>query len=632
MRATTLRSKTIANSVSTHQEDEDPDDLEQRPARRVGAEVLERRLVAAGAAGSRRTSADLHDGAGARPPSVGRTVEPGRVRRQPDHPVRHRRQPHRQGDRAGAPVPRSAGAVGHAEPAAVAGDDTRHRRPARCRPGPARRPAACRGRAAAARSPAPPRRGRPAPASAAADRRVRPRRGPAGGAQRGELGAGRLRVGSPRSTSISSASPCSTRPSGSAPVPCRVASNGRGPALPVQVTCRPSPTAGATGSTTSACSVTAAGGISRLTTKPTRSSAASAGRRVGQVVDVDAADQQRGSSPSRAAVRMPVVSRPGVAGSSRAPDRARPRRGRRRRRPGGRRAAASAAHRPRPRRRSPARRGTQASRAPVRGGQPGRGGEQPGHLGQPLADQDHRAGQPQRLGGGADRVLGDRTGRPAAIAPATVCAGGSAGSAVTGASRPGRTASARSTRGSSPGTVASSVPNALRTPSVSERREREQPLAALAGGLAQPQEDDRRLLLGLEAGQQHRRRRLQLAVGDRAGLRARPGDPGGEEGQLLRAECGAGPGVDVVGAQRHPGELRVRVGVLDGQPAAGQHADAAGVARLEQPLRGPLQRLGPGRRRPARRSARRGPAGWSAGRSGRRSGTRTGPCRSSTPR
>ena len=58
--------------------------------------------------------------------------------------------------------------------------------------------------------------------------------------------------------------------------------------------------------------------------------------------------------------------------------------------------------------------------------------------------------------------------------------------------------------------------------------------AALADGLAQPQEDDRRFLLGLEADQQHRGRVLQVGVGDRHRL---PGDAGGQELGLLRASA-----------------------------------------------------------------------------------------------
>ncbi len=44
-----------------------------------------------------------------------------------------------------------------------------------------------------------------------------------------------------------------------------------------------------------------------------------------------------------------------------------------------------------------------------------------------------------------------------------------------------------------------------------------------------------------------------------------------------------GPEVDVVGAQGDPGELGVRVGVLNGGPPADQDADPAGVAGRGEP-------------------------------------------------
>jgi hypothetical protein len=65
----------------------------------------------------------------------------------------------------------------------------------------------------------------------------------------------------------------------------------------------------------------------------------------------------------------------------------------------------------------------------------------------------------------------------------------------------------------------------------------------LAGRLAQPKEHDRRLLLRLEADQEHLARLLQVAVG-RAQRGA--GDPGSEELHLLRGVL-AGAEVDVVG-------------------------------------------------------------------------------------
>ena len=65
--------------------------------------------------------------------------------------------------------------------------------------------------------------------------------------------------------------------------------------------------------------------------------------------------------------------------------------------------------------------------------------------------------------------------------------------------------------------------------------------------------------------------------------RRRPGhaparDLGGQELGLLGA-VRPGPEVDVVGVQGDPRELRVGVGVLDGEPAAGQHAGPAARPR-----------------------------------------------------
>src|SRR5690606_4638233 len=101
-------------------------------------------------------------------------------------------------------------------------------------------------------------------------------------------------------------------------------------------------------------------------------------------------------------------------------------------------------------------------------------------------------------------------------------------------------------------------------------------------------EDDGRLVLGFEAGEQDRGRLLQVAVGD---LDVVPGDPGGEElGLLLRV--GSGAEVDVVGAQHDPGELGVGVGVLQGEPSADEHAHPA--AGGGQAAGGDAQRLRPG--------------------------------------
>src|SRR5690606_8447816 len=117
-----------------------------------------------------------------------------------------------------------------------------------------------------------------------------------------------------RSTSISTARVSSTRQSGSAPVFCSVTSNGR--SRPSQLRNVPAFSAvGAIGSTTSARSVTADGRISKLTTKPTVSSAARAAWGSGRSSGSTPPTTSASSSPAAAAARMPAVSRPGSAGS-----------------------------------------------------------------------------------------------------------------------------------------------------------------------------------------------------------------------------------------------------------------------------------------------------------------------------
>ena len=307
------------------------------------------------------------------------------------------------------------------------------------------------------------------------------------------------------------------------------------------------------------------------------------------------------------------MSRPGVVGSSppqtrstssRAPASATSRP------PGSRVGSAPASTAPR----SPARRGTQAIRAPVV--EASRAASVSSPAPRPRA---RRPARPRRAAAAPRPRPWPRRSRPARPRRRPSSRPPSAPAPAPAAPHRGVRAVRRAERGQHPRLVAGHgrqqgaerLAHAVGQPG----RDREQLLPALAGGLAQPEEDDRRLLLGLEADQQHRRRRLQLRVRHRAGLRAEPGHPGGEEVELL-GRVRPGPGVDVVGAERDPGELRVRVGVLDGEPAAGQHADAAAVAGLAQRLGRPLQRVGPARSAPARRCARPGPAARSAGRPG----------------
>ena len=108
-----------------------------------------------------------------------------------------------------------------------------------------------------------------------------------------------------------------------------------------------------------------------------------------------------------------------------------------------------------------------------------------------------------------------------------------------------------------------------------ERCDGENLNAVLAGGLAQPQEHDRGFLFRLETGEQHRGCLLQIGVGDRHRL---AGDLRRQERRLL-VGVRPYPEIDVVGVQHHPGELRIRVRVLDGAPAPDQYACSTSCGR-----------------------------------------------------
>ncbi len=126
------------------------------------------------------------------------------------------------------------------------------------------------------------------------------------------------------------------------------------------------------------------------------------------------------------------------------------------------------------------------------------------------------------------------------------------------------------------------------------RKGRDRPHAhpATTRGLVQAEEDDRRLLLGLEADQKRRCCVLNRRVRDV--LRCHTRHVRAEERELLVA---ARPGaeVDVVGRQGDARELRVGVGVLLGEPPAGQHADTTAVDGLPQSGGGALERVWPAR-------------------------------------
>ena len=293
--------------------------------------------------------------------------------------------------------------------------------------------------------------------------------------------------------------------------------------------------------------------------------------------------------PSAAACRIASIPRPGRPGCWR-PRPARPRREPWRRRRDGHRGATSAE---RPRRSRRAHRhgaGSRPARAPVRSASGG-GAQRAGRGGEPLTGDDHRAGRAGR-DGCPESSRGER---------------GSLGA--------GRSLQQR----------ALELVEAARC----ERGHRVHLGLAEAGALAQPQEDDRRLLLGLEAYEQDGRRLLQRLVADV--LRRDTGDRRAEEREFLRAHR-TRPEVDAVRGQCDAGELRVRVGVLLGEPPTGQDADVAALARLAQSGRGALECV------PANWRRHEGAVGVthqrdeSAGRTARRTGTPSGPCRSSTPR
>jgi hypothetical protein len=180
-------------------------------------------------------------------------------------------------------------------------------------------------------------------------------------------------------------------------------------------------------------------------------------------------------------------------------------------------------------------------------GEPGDSREQARHLGGPLPDEDDAP-----TGEGLDDVRGDvrQVGEHGRLGARHRADQAVAGGRLGGAALDGRPQHRRG------GPLA----------------EVEDLLPVLLRGLTQPQEDDRRLLLGLQRHAQHRGRGLEPGVAQP--LWALADDMCGEEVELLGA-VRAGPEVDIVRAGGDAGELGVRVGVLDREPAPGQHPDPA---------------------------------------------------------
>ena len=147
--------------------------------------------------------------------------------------------------------------------------------------------------------------------------------------------------------------------------------------------------------------------------------------------------------------------------------------------------------------------------------------------------------------------------------------------------RPRRARRAR--RASSPGHDPGDLGAELLQPAGDERRERVHRQLRLVYALRSRRKRIGHSSSGSRPTMHHGRRALDVGVGDVGGA----GRPRQARNSASSRGERPGPEVDVVGAQRDPGELGVRVRVLDGQPAAGQHADAVrAVAGVAQPLGG----------------------------------------------
>ena len=239
----------------------------------------------------------------------------------------------------------------------------------------------------------------------------------------------------------------------------------------------------ATGNTTSARSVTALARNSSETMNGVLSSATSAAAGSGRSAASTPGDDQRAQlAAGRGRASSAAVERPGVAGrvalfqasatSARAWGRP----------PSGRSAAGPASRPPRSAPRSPARRGTQASFAP-------------------LASASRRRRRARR----EPRPAARRPGSPRRAWPAVSAA--RAMSVVAAAAR-----GERGQRGGlGPGHGRQQRAEDLGQSRRAQRARRRTPRGGLAGRLAQPQEHDRGLVLRLEPGQQHRRRGLRSA-------------------------------------------------------------------------------------------------------------------------
>ena len=110
----------------------------------------------------------------------------------------------------------------------------------------------------------------------------------------------------------------------------------------------------------------------------------------------------------------------------------------------------------------------------------------------------------------------------------------------------------------------------------------------LTESLAEPEKDHPGLLFRLQAHQQYRTGILKISKAD---SESGAGYGMSQEVRLLTGVL-PGPEVDVVGAEHGSSELRIAVGVLQGEPPTGQHADR--VSRCPETLHGYIDCFGPG--------------------------------------
>ena len=340
----------------------------------------------------------------------------------------------------------------------------------------------------------------------------------------------------------------------------------RGP--PSRGTCRPSPSTAATGSTTSARSVTAlAPDLQADHEAAPSSSAASAAAGSARSSGSTPPTTSAPSSPAAAAAsdRRRCRGRARRAGASTPQAAADVDAGRGVGRPGGRRAAGSGSAPASTAPRSPARRGTQASRAPVAAASRAAAVSAPGTPAEPLADEDDRAG------------LAQRRPRPRDLARSVAASASSTAASLPGRGRQQRAAELGAARGVANGATDEHLRAALaRRPCAAAGRRSATPPRARSRRAARPARP---------------RGRRRSTPSPRAGDRARPGT------SASSARVRPGPEVDVVGAERDPGELARRR--RRPRRSAGRRP-----ARRRRGRRGPPPGRGRRRRAPRARTAR----------------------------